>query len=199
MLKRPGAPKHNFITRTICFHWKCRSVIGWHRTQQRNKFKKYKKGPAIPRLRYLQLDSIREAEKQNRPIQPDTVPIIVSEPVKKDSVVAFTFNDVLFETNKSDLKREFIDRLDTLSDFLSKHSNYRIRVVGHTDNSGSEKENDRLSQDRAEAVAEYLASTGIDLNVITAEGMGSKSPVSDNRTLEGRQKNRRVEVYVSFQ
>ncbi len=200
MLYRAGAPKHNFISKVICFKWKCRAVIGWRKTQQRNKFKKYKKGPAIPRLKYLQYlkeDSIRAVEQVSPPIV-DTVQQVTSKPIEKDSVISFVFNDVLFDTNSSHLKNEFTERLDTLSEHLYKYKSYRIRIVGHTDNSGTEKENVRLSQSRAEAVATYLVSTGIDRDLITAEGMGSKSPIAENNTVEGRQKNRRVEIFLTF-
>lgn len=198
MLRRAGAPKHNFITKIICFKWKCRAKIGWHKTQQRNKFKKYKNGPSIPRLKYLKQDSTR---KLNKPAVKDSVaaPAPLLPPVKKDSTVALVFDDVLFDTNSSDLRDEFMDQLDTMVTHLKKSTNYCVRVIGHTDNSGSEKENMRLSQERAESVALYISSRGINRKVITAEGKGSTVPIADNATIEGKRKNRRVEVILSFQ
>lgn len=201
MLRRAGAPKHNALTRTICFKRTCRGVIGWKRTQQRNKFKKYKK-PGIPRLKYLKNDSLKLQEVKPLPVVTDTVTTVASEPepqqVRKDSVIAFVFDDVLFDRNSSHLKHGFMKRLDSLSGIITKYENYRIHVVGHTDNSGSEVSNATLSKDRAEAVAFYLASRGIDPSVITAEGRGSSEPIADNTKTEGRQKNRRVQVFLKF-
>lgn len=204
MITRPGSPKHNALTRAICFNTLCRSVVGWTRTQQRNKFKKYKK-PGIPRLKYLQMDSINRANPRTAPVVQDTVSSIAAAPaqpapnnIPKDSTVSFVFNDVLFDTNSSHLKDAFVEHLDSLAAIIKKYQNYRILIVGHTDNSGSERSNATLSQDRAEAVASHLASTGIDRNVITAEGRGSKEPLANNSKAEGRQRNRRVEIFLSF-
>lgn len=203
MLTRPGAPKHNAISKAICFKYKCTMKIGWHKTQQRNKFKKYKKA-GIPRLQYLKNDSIRKSQPQPQP-QPTTkdpvvapVATTVTPPIKKDSVVAYVFDDVLFDTNSAHLKGVFMDQLDTLAAHLGKYSNYDIRIVGHTDNSGNEKDNLRLSRHRAESVESYLATKGIDPEIIDAIGMGSKEPIADNITVEGRKKNRRVEIFLSF-
>src|SRR4051812_25086078 len=88
MLFKPGAPQHNAISRTICFKFKCRSVIGWKRTQQRNKFKGYKK-PGIPRLKYLKNDSLREERNQRAPVINDTITAMAAEPVRRDSVISF--------------------------------------------------------------------------------------------------------------
>jgi outer membrane protein OmpA-like peptidoglycan-associated protein len=199
MLYRVGAPKHNAITRVICFKTPCRGVIGWKKTQQRNKFKGYKK-PGIPRLKYLKRDSLNAIERQPSPspIVEDTVSVVPSEPIMKDSVISFVFDDVLFETNSSNLNDAFKKRLDSLSVSIRKYENYRIRVVGHTDNSGRERSNSMLSQQRAEAVALYLVSNGISSSQITAEGRGSGDPIADNATIEGRQKNRRVQIFLSF-
>jgi outer membrane protein OmpA-like peptidoglycan-associated protein len=202
MLRRAGAPKHNAIGKVICFKYKCCMVVGWRHTQQRNKFKGYKKGPGIPRLKYLKNDSLKridnDIENDLKPVPRDSIASSVTPPVRNDSIVAIVFDDVLFDTNSSHLKSEFMRQLDTLSDRLRKYSNYEIRIVGHTDNSGAEKDNVRLSKHRAESVASYLASTGIDPGVITAEGMGSDVPIERNNTVEGRRKNRRVEVVLSF-
>jgi outer membrane protein OmpA-like peptidoglycan-associated protein len=110
--------------------------------------------------------------------------------------MSFVFDEVLFDTNSSDLSDAFTKHLDSLSALIRKYENYRVQVVGHTDNSGSERSNATLSQERAEAVASYLASAGINRDVIMAEGRGSKEPVADNRYAEGREKNRRVEVFL---
>ena len=71
-----------------------------------------------------------------------------------------------------------------------------IIAVGHTDSIGSDKYNNRLSQRRADSVKAYLVSKGIEPNRIYTEGKGEKQPIADNKTREGRAKNRRVEIEV---
>ena len=104
--------------------------------------------------------------------------------------------DAFFDFDKSVLKAEGRAKLD---DLVSKIQGINLEViiaVGHTDSVGSDAYNQRLSVRRAEAVKAYLVSKGIERNRIYTEGKGEKQPVADNRTAEGRAKNRRVEVEV---
>ena len=104
--------------------------------------------------------------------------------------------DAFFDFDKSVLKPEGKAKLD---DLVSKVKGINLEViiaVGHTDSVGSNAYNQRLSVRRAEAVKAYLVSKGIERNRIYTEGKGEKQPVADNRTAEGRAKNRRVEVEV---
>jgi len=104
--------------------------------------------------------------------------------------------DAFFDFDKSVLKPEGRAKLD---DLVSKIKGINLEViiaVGHTDSIGSDAYNQRLSVRRAEAVKAYLVSKGIERNRIYTEGKGEKQPVADNRTAEGRAKNRRVEVEV---
>jgi outer membrane protein OmpA-like peptidoglycan-associated protein len=197
LIRRPNAPKHSALGKVVCFKKACRSIIGWKRTQQRNKFKGYKK-PGIPRLRYLKYDTLQGIETLPAPVVRDSVSTTASQPTSRDTTIAYVFDDVLFDTNSSQLKDEFINKLDSLSGIIKKYDDYQILIVGHTDTSGSEKANASLSRERAEAVASYFVSAGIDRGVIRAEGRGSRNPIADNRTAAGRQKNRRVEVFLSF-
>ena len=71
-----------------------------------------------------------------------------------------------------------------------------IIAVGHTDSRGSDAYNQKLSQRRAEAVKKYLVGKGIEANRVYTEGKGEKQPVADNKTKEGKAKNRRVEIEV---
>jgi len=77
---------------------------------------------------------------------------------------------------------------------MKEHSELRALVEGHTDSIGSEAYNLRLSERRANAVADYMESQGISSSRITTKGWGKSKPVADNRTKEGRAKNRRVEI-----
>ena len=104
--------------------------------------------------------------------------------------------DAFFDFDKSVLKPEGRAKLD---DLVSKIQDINLEViiaVGHTDSIGSYAYNQGLSERRAEAVKAYLVSKGIERNRIYTEGKGEKQPVADNRTAEGRAKNRRVEVEV---
>ncbi|MDX5321945.1 MAG: OmpA family protein, partial [Bacteroidota bacterium] len=88
------------------------------------------------------------------------------------------------------------ESLDLLVDLLNKRPEYRIYIAGHTDNTGNEKKNQKLSENRAKSVSIYLQSHGINPTRIKTEGFGSSRPVETNKTPEGRQKNRRVEFRV---
>ena len=107
----------------------------------------------------------------------------------------FVTNNILFETGKATLKAESMEEIQKVADYMKKNSSVRFEVQGHTDNQGSDKINDPLSQQRAEAVVKALAELGVDEFNLRAVGKGSKEPVADNATEEGRAKNRRV-VFV---
>lgn len=108
-----------------------------------------------------------------------------------------TLGDVLFETARSDLKASAIANISKLAAFLNQYQDRTVTIEGHTDNVGSEDYNLGLSQRRANAVQQYLASQGIASNRLTAVGKGENFPVASNETSSGRQMNRRVEVIIS--
>jgi OmpA-OmpF porin, OOP family len=104
--------------------------------------------------------------------------------------------DAFFDFDKSVLKPEGKAKLD---DLISKVKGINLEViiaVGHTDSIGTDAYNQKLSVRRAEAVKAYLVSKGIEKNRVYTEGKGEKQPVADNKTAEGRAKNRRVEIEV---
>jgi outer membrane protein OmpA-like peptidoglycan-associated protein len=86
--------------------------------------------------------------------------------------------------------------LDTVVNYLNTNSGVNVTVDGHTDNSGTDKINDPLSLKRAEASKAYIVSKGIASDRMTTGGFGSKQPVADNKTAEGRKKNRRIEIKI---
>ena len=104
--------------------------------------------------------------------------------------------DAFFDFNKSVLKPEAKAKLDDLTGKLKGITLEVIIAVGHTDAIGSDAYNQKLSVRRAEAVKAYLVTKGIEPNRIYTEGKGKKQPVADNKTAEGRAKNRRVEIEV---
>jgi OOP family OmpA-OmpF porin len=104
--------------------------------------------------------------------------------------------DAFFDFNKSALKAEGRAKLDDLVGKVKDISLEVIIAVGHTDSVGSDSYNQKLSVKRAEAVKAYLVTKGIEKNRVYTEGKGEKQPVADNKTSEGRAKNRRVEIEV---
>lgn len=106
----------------------------------------------------------------------------------------YTLNDVLFEFNSSELQSQAYSVLDSVFTLISNADS--LEVHGYTDNVGTEEFNEQLSQDRANAVAEYYFGKGIREEAITIIGHGSNSPISPNDSAEGRSKNRRVEIVV---
>ena len=105
----------------------------------------------------------------------------------------FVTNNILFETGKATLKPESMEEIQKVADYMKKNPTVRFEVQGHTDNQGSDKINDPLSQQRAEAVVKALEGLGCDPFNMRAVGKGSHEPVADNKTEAGRAKNRRVE------
>ena len=104
--------------------------------------------------------------------------------------------DAFFDFDKSVLKPEGKAKLDDLVGKIQGINLEVIIAVGHTDSVGSDAYNQKLSVRRAESVKAYLVSKGIEKNRVYTEGKGEKQPVADNKTKEGRAKNRRVEIEV---
>lgn len=104
--------------------------------------------------------------------------------------------DVQFATGKPSLDERAEKNLDTVADYLKSNPDVRIEVAGHTDNTGTDAINNPLSQKRAEVVAGYLKDRGVKDSQIEIKGYGSKKPIADNSTAEGRQQNRRVELNI---
>jgi len=130
---------------------------------------------------------------------PVVVPPVAAAPVPVAPPVATKVTyaaDAFFDFDKSVLKPEGRAKLD---DLISKIQGINLEViiaVGHTDSVGSDAYNQKLSIRRSEAVKAYLVTKGIERNRVYTEGKGEKQPVADNKTAEGRAKNRRVEIEV---
>ena len=105
-------------------------------------------------------------------------------------------NNILFETGKSILTQSSYTELERLFNIMTENAMMKIEISGHTDKTGSEPLNFKLSQDRAKAVVEYLVKKGINQSRIEFRGYGSLQPISDNATSGGRAKNRRVEFKI---
>ena len=131
----------------------------------------------------------QEVKPAPKPAAPEAKPKPVAEKV--------TFAaDVLFDFDKSVVKPEGKSKLDDLSSKIKGVNLEVVIAIGHADSIGSDAYNQKLSVRRAESVKAYLVSKGIEANRIYTEGKGEKQPVADNKTREGRAKNRRVEIEV---
>jgi len=104
--------------------------------------------------------------------------------------------DVLFDFDKAVIKPEGKSKLDDISNKVRGINLEVVIAIGHADSIGSDAYNQRLSVRRSESVKAYLVSKGIEPNRVYTEGKGEKQPVADNKTRDGRAKNRRVEIEV---
>jgi len=109
---------------------------------------------------------------------------------------SFILEDCNFETGKADLQEDSYKVIDELVAYLNRKDDERIELGGHTDNVGTAKSNQVLSEARANTVRNYLISKGIDPNRVTAKGYGLSVPIASNKTAEGRAQNRRTEVKI---
>ncbi len=108
-----------------------------------------------------------------------------------------TFGDVLFATNKSDLKSSGLVNITKLAQFLRENPDRKVIVEGYTDSTGSDSYNQSLSERRAASVQRALAQQGVEISRIVTQGYGKEYPVADNGSASGRAMNRRVEVTIS--
>jgi len=126
------------------------------------------------------------------PVKPKPAPAKPKPVAEKVTLAA----DVLFDFDKSVLKTEGKNKLDDLANKVKSINLEVVIAIGHTDSIGSDAYNQKLSVRRAESVKAYLVSKGVEPNRIYTEGKGEKQPVASNKTKDGRQKNRRVEIEV---
>jgi OOP family OmpA-OmpF porin len=103
---------------------------------------------------------------------------------------------VLFDFDKSNVKPEAATILDRLVVFMNENKDKKAELSGHTDNVGTEAYNQKLSERRVNAVREYVVKKGVDSSRISGQGFGESKPIAENKTAQGRAKNRRVEIKV---
>lgn len=121
-------------------------------------------------------------------------PAVVAAPVAAEKITYAA--DAFFDFDKSVLKPEGKAKLDEIAAKVKDINLEVVIAVGHTDSIGTDAYNQGLSVKRSEAVKAYLVSKGIEKNRVYTEGKGEKQPVADNKSADGRSKNRRVEVEV---
>lgn len=105
-------------------------------------------------------------------------------------------SDISFDVGRADINPRLRPILDQFATGLGGQANTEVRVVGHTDNTGTDQVNDRLSLDRAQSVKNYLVTRGVNAQAVQVAGRGEREPVADNTTEAGRAKNRRVEIFL---
>src|SRR5512139_704591 len=106
-------------------------------------------------------------------------------------------SDVSFDTNRYDIKPNLRPILDRFATTLNENPVTTVTIIGHTDSTGTDAINNPLSVNRAASTRDYLVARGVATNRIAIDGRGAREPIADNNTVEGRAKNRRVEVFVA--
>ena len=136
------------------------------------------------------LISIRQLEPDEQFTEPFTVT------VKFEPARSYRLDNVYFDFGKFTLRSESFTELDELVSYMKWKENEKIEIAGYTDNVGNDADNLKLSQQRADAIRQYLIKKGIQPARVIAKGYGASQPVADNSTDEGRQRNRRTEVKI---
>ncbi|MBD0368680.1 MAG: OmpA family protein, partial [Flavisolibacter sp.] len=116
------------------------------------------------------------------------------QPIEANASVVL--RNIFFDFNKYEMKPESQVELDRVVQLLAENPTVKIEIAGYTDNIGNAADNQKLSENRAKAVVNYLISRGIAANRLTAKGFGAAQPIADNKTEEGRALNRRTELKV---
>ena len=104
--------------------------------------------------------------------------------------------DFSFDTGRADIKPSMRPILDQFASGMSQQPNTEVRIIGHTDSTGSDELNNRLSLERAQATKNYLVARGVNPNMVMVAGRGEHEPVAENSTDAGRARNRRVEIFM---
>jgi outer membrane protein OmpA-like peptidoglycan-associated protein len=140
-------------------------------------------------------EAIRQKEEMRARLLAQLNQVLQTRDTARGLIVSMP--DVLFDFNKYTLKPEARERLARVSGIVLAYPDLKLQIEGYTDSIGSDEYNQTLSDKRAEAVRDYLVSSGVSINNVTAQGMGKADPVADNSTAAGRKLNRRVEMIVS--
>jgi outer membrane protein OmpA-like peptidoglycan-associated protein len=123
--------------------------------------------------------------------------IIYEDKTTKTKTSVVNLPNVQFEQSKAKLLESSKDELNKLSKYLLDNTDVKAAIIGHTDDLGDDQVNQKLSQERAESVRQYLIKKGVNATRVSAVGKGESEPKTSNETPEGRAMNRRVEVQLS--
>jgi outer membrane protein OmpA-like peptidoglycan-associated protein len=106
-------------------------------------------------------------------------------------------NDISFDSGRSDIKPNLRPILDQFAQGLSQQQSTEVRIIGHTDNVGSDAVNNPLSINRAQSARDYLVARGVNPGRIAIDGRGEREPIASNATEAGRARNRRIEIFLA--
>ncbi|PUE11809.1 hypothetical protein B9Z51_01490 [Limnohabitans sp. T6-5] len=106
-------------------------------------------------------------------------------------------NDISFDTGRYDIKPNLRPILDQFAQGLSQQASMEVKIVGHTDNTGSDAINNPLSVNRAQSARDYLVARGVSNSRMAIDGRGSHEPIADNATEAGRARNRRIDIFLA--
>ena len=138
----------------------------------------------------------KKMDKQKKELERDVKDAKI-ESVNDGQAIRVTFDSgILFATGSATLSSTSQATLRKFAANLSEHSDTDLMIIGHTDNTGTDRVNNPLSYNRAASVRSFLAGQGVSSSRMKVEGKGSYEPVADNSTAAGRRENRRVEVYI---
>ncbi len=139
------------------------------------------------------LDKDDKCPKVKGTVANNGCPEVTKEVIKKLNDFS---KSILFDTSKATIKAESSSQLEEIAKVMNEYSNANFKLEGHTDSTGSAAKNLQLSKDRAAAVKDYLIAKGVSADRLSSEGYGITKPIASNKTVEGRAKNRRVEIML---
>jgi len=139
--------------------------------------------------------SVQEANAVREKLKEQLNSVLATTETARGLIV--NMSDVLFDTGKYTLKPDTKVALAKVSGILEAYPSLKLQVEGYTDSVGSDEYNEKLSENRADSVKDFLVSQGVKMDNISAAGYGKSDPVADNSTAAGRAQNRRVQLVVS--
>jgi outer membrane protein OmpA-like peptidoglycan-associated protein len=119
------------------------------------------------------------------------------QPQPQPNILQDAFDNLNFDFGKATIRESSFSSLDTLAQTLIDAKNWKLDIAGHTDDKGSDEYNLKLSQNRANAVKDYLVKKGVNAETITAQGFGESKPIVPNDNDSNRERNRRVEFKIT--
>jgi len=135
-------------------------------------------------------------DRQERALRERTANTGIDVQRQGDNITLNLPDGITFDFNKTTLKPQFYGALNGVASTLAEYNQTMIEVVGHTDSIGTDAVNNRISKERADAVAAYLSAQGVQRERIETLGAGKAYPIASNDTEAGRAQNRRVEIRV---
>jgi outer membrane protein OmpA-like peptidoglycan-associated protein len=133
---------------------------------------------------------------QNKKLREELVNTGVQVEKEGNNIRLIMPGNITFDTNVSAIRADFYPVLDAVAKVLIEYKKTLVNVTGHTDSTGADATNQRLSQERAQSVASYLINRKVGAERFTVQGMSSRQPIASNATAAGRTQNRRVEILL---